>query len=60
MINSKKKETNKVKYYKPEKIKIIINENTKEIMNLIILNDGNICTSSWDSSIKKFNSWTYE
>jgi len=29
-------------------------------MNLIILNDGNFCTSSWDSSIKVFNSESYE
>ena len=57
--NEEKKDMNKIVMYKPEKIKTI-NDNKKEIMNLIILHDGNFCTSSWDSSIKIFNSVTYE
>ena len=58
-LNTDKREFNKMTMNKPEKIKVI-NENKKEIMNLIILHDGNFCTSSWDSSIKIFNSTTYD
>ena len=54
-----KKDTNKILVNKPEKIKTIY-DNKKEIMNLIVLHDGNFCTSSWDSSIKIFNSESYE
>ena len=56
---AEKKDTNKIITHKPEKIKTIY-DNKKEIMNLIILHDGNFCTSSWDSSIKIFNSENYE
>ena len=58
-INSEKKKSNNFAFCIPEKIKTI-NENKKEIMNLIILHDNNFCTSSWDSSIKIFSSETYE
>ena len=57
--NSLKKENNKISIYQPKVIKTIY-ENKKEIMNLIILRDNNFCTSSWDSSVKIFNSETYE
>ena len=57
--NYEKKDTNKIVMNKPEKIKTIY-DNKKEIMNLIVLHDGNFCTSSWDSSIKIFNSESYE
>ena len=57
--NSLKKENNKTLIYQPKIIKTIY-ENKKEIMNLIILHDNNFCTSSWDSSVKIFNSETYE
>ena len=57
--NIDKKDINKIVIYQPEKIKIIY-DNKKEIMNLIVLKDGNFCTSSWDSSIKIFSSETYE
>ena len=52
----------KLKFPKNSEHKIIktIYENKKEIMNLIILHDSNFCVSSWDSSIKIFNSETYE
>ena len=57
--NIEKKDINKIVIYQLEKIKTIY-DNKKEIMNLIVLNDGNFCTSSWDSSIKIFSSETYE
>ena len=57
-INSERRETNSSPFTPPEIIKVIY-DNKKEIMNLIILNDGNFCTSSWDSSIKIFSSDTY-
>ena len=57
--NSERKEINRTMPYKPEKIKTIY-ENKKEIMNLILLHDGNFCTSSWDATIKIFNSENYE
>ena len=58
-INSEKRNSNNFIISQPEIIKTIY-DNKKEIMNLIILHDGNFCTSSWDSSIKIFNSETYE
>ena len=58
-LNLEKRDINKIVIYQPEKIKTIY-DNKKEIMNLIVLNDGNFCTSSWDSSIKIFSSETYE
>ena len=50
-INSERRETNSSPFTSPEIIKVIY-DNKKEIMNLIILNDGNFCTSSWDSTLK--------
>ena len=58
IINTEKKDPNSP-ISQPEIIKVIY-DNKKEIMNLIILHDGNFCTSSWDSSVKVFNSDTYE
>ena len=58
-LNSDEKEIRRLSLYIPKKIKTIY-DNKKEIMNLIILHDNNFCTSSWDSSIKIFNSQTYE
>ena len=37
-----------------------LNDNRKEIMNMILLHDGNFCTSSWDGSIKIFDSKTFK
>ena len=58
-INSERKEIDKTIPFKPEKIKTIY-ENKKEIMNLILLHDGNFCTSSWDATIKIYNNENYE
>ena len=35
-------------------------QNKKEVMNMIILNDGNFATSSWDSSVKIFDYKTFK
>jgi hypothetical protein len=58
IINTERKDFNSP-ISQPEIIKIIY-DNKKEIMNLIILHDGNFCTSSWDSSVKVFNSDRYD
>ena len=36
-----------------------LTDSTKEIMNMILLKDGNFATSSWDSTVKIFNSKDY-
>ena len=45
-----------------EKPKLIrtLNDNRKEIINMILLHDGNFCTSSWDENIKIFDSKTFK
>ena len=37
-----------------------IRDNQKEIMNMILLKDGNFATSSWDTTVKIFNGKTFE
>ena len=45
-----------------EKPKLIraLDDNHKEIINMILLHDGNFCTSSWDQSVKIFDSKTFK
>ena len=65
-IKKVKKHHRALSYRKKNKInnipKVIkeLNDNRKEIMNMILLHDGNFCTSSWDGSVKIFDSKTFK
>ena len=48
------------KYSEKPKVIRALNDNRKEIINMILLHDGNFCTSSWDENIKIFDSKTFK